>query len=419
MEALFENVSLRFPQKERTDLWIGFKIIYRQLLFLKSPVKKVLTTAYENKALLYESTDKFFDSEPLYVGKHTGEIPKFYFSKEQSILYLTLFQRVFALFLMLFSLPFLVMSVFSKKKLAWAMLISQLFEIASVSSFIHKNRVDRLYDFVNYEIDSNLLYLFLKQKFNPITHYKIPSPNSLKNHNHILFCDVLALSTHYQIEELDELVFIYYQKIEKWHPEYALNYIHHYKNPSLKKEPKYGIGFYSHGSWIRKQNGDADIENDILYEEELALAYLNRIKQNTLNTQNICIFLHPHEKKAQNIKKAKQYYKDKLSAFTDADIFFYQNNTALAFDTVNVGVGCLSSIVFERLFAGFKTIVCISENDKSLLKKTALHNIRAYSYFSFEKCFQSSLHCSHVEFFKRYNLEKYHHTSYPELKEVC
>ena len=87
------------------------------------------------------------------------------------------------------------------------------------------------------------------------------------------------------------------------------------------------------------------LKNEILVLEEL---------RNIVDEFKVVINLHPREYINKMLKKRHIYYKNILGD----NISFNDNSPSNKyFDNYNIGVGWYSTILSERIFAGFKTIL--------------------------------------------------------------
>ena len=279
--------------------------------------------------------------------------------------------------------------------------IDQWVEAASLIRYVRQFKIRYVYFYCPYESDCNALYLLLKREGVEVN--KIPSPNLLAAHNQELLADILTLTSPYQLDETEHYKStIKVRSISKWLPEQFAAYADTYQH-SRQQPERSTIGYYSHASWIRSNMGDkgselGDVEAEFQFIEALSV-FLKKHPQFRCR-----IFLHPKEKK--DINAAKQYYDAK---FSEGKYEFSDLNRpgAQQFDSVDIGVGAISTILFERLFMGCKTIFYPVGISIFPLKSSAMNGVCPVSYDQLETLILQSADETTSDFFRRRGLNKY------------
>lgn len=173
-------------------------------------------------------------------------------------------------------------------------------------------------------------------------------------HHTQLLSDTLVLTSPYQEDELSLFAqTIRIKTVERWVPEIFLTYGHRYDNwiPTQKGT----VGYYSHGTWLRMEqqhgaSGEGDLDAEIRLLPVLA-EILKKHKQ-----FQVLIFLHPKEKKYQPQEKVRNYY-GRIFAGINFSFADESLSSTMQFEKAEIGIGAISTILFERIFTGYKTIM--------------------------------------------------------------
>lgn len=347
---LFSKRTFRLADSSYRDYFIGFRVLKSILLSVLKAKRRKIKNA---PILIIESSTKFEKSDIDYICWQKNYNPNdiVFLAKENAVHYSPKFPSLF--FLALLSIIVLPFTMLSKYRVQWALILVEYIEILAAYKFVVHGKIKKIHWFSVSEKDSNLAYLILKGESREII--KHPSSGALTAHNKNIMSDVLALSSNYQVDEynlkLRKSVFI--NEIEMWDPEGALQYHHLYAEKKLDSVFEYKYGFYSHGGWHRKENHKTQGLFSSLESEEKCLDILHDFfKKNS--HEKIIIFLHPNEK--QNLQKTRLYY---YKWFDPQQIKFYTEDkpSSNVFLMAEVGIGAYSTILFERDYYNFKTLV--------------------------------------------------------------
>lgn len=300
--------------------------------------------------------------------------------------------------------PFLcVWSLFSRNPQNIALLYDEWNEAIGLMQIVKKFQLRYMYFYCPYELDANAIYLLMKKR--GIYVNKIPSPNLLSIHNQEILTDALTLTSPCQSDELPGFRnTAMYSEIIKWLPEQFASYADVYRNARTKPAP-FSIGFYSHGSWMRKKQGVKSVDvGDISAELELITVFGNILRRNP--QLNCTVFLHPKEKKAEHFEATQDYYDE---AFGKGNYVFAETGKpgVTLFDTVDIGVGALSTILFERLFLGCKTIFYPKGIAVFPIPGSAVERICPVSENELETLILQSSKQTLPDFLRQHGLEKY------------
>lgn len=409
MRSLLENVSYRLPANAAKDPLIGPKVFGRCEAPLKSTNPSYSVISRGGNSAIIEMTMKFEDLEVEYVQRQTKQKVGLYIDKSAIVNQIEGGAGQLNLGrLTAFAIPLFFRCLFSRRRANRAMTIRYILELTALLQVLQKYKITRVYDFAPYEVDSNLMYLLLKKE--GIQHIKLPSPGPLKTHNHMLLADKMILSSQYQFEEVETLPEVKVKTIEKWVPEYAFTYIDQYAKEPQTTELK-TIGFYSHGGWLRREEGHADDGLNIPEAEEALLTDLAQfVKKNP--DYRVKVFAHPREKTEENFEQAKAFYK---GFFGEREITFSDANkkTSASFADSDIGLAAFSTILYERMFCGFKTLIGNYGFAEFPMEGSTLQSICFDSYDKLEKLIQGASDQSADDFFTENELQGYRYFEYP------
>ncbi len=289
----------------------------------------------------------------------------------------------------------------------FAFLLREIVENYCLFKQLKSLKVKMLYDFSNYEVDSNVMYLLCKE--NGIAVYKIPSPGPLINHNSILLTDYLIVSSGYHLEELQDLEDIKYKKLIKAMPEMSPLFFSIYKNNNDKAD-KHSLAYYSHGSWLRLLAKDSDVGlntyNGEIETLKLIGSFLEKFPQFKLT-----IYLHPRERKPELANDTMNFY----SKWLPKDSFNFSmpnEKTTESFTKSNLAIVSLSTILFERLFIGKKTLICSKGLANFPRNGSLLENITFNKQKKLESLVLENYELDDKVFFDKMNLNTYLFTNF-------
>ncbi|MCE2772737.1 MAG: hypothetical protein LW750_04770 [Bacteroidetes bacterium] len=299
--------------------------------------------------LIWDNFNKYKNARLDQIKINNAVIPGKFVSREQAAPRQFIARLAISMILVL-SLPLFIMWILKPANKAVSLLPLELVEWAGLMEVVSRLQVKYVYLFSQYECDTNAMVLWLRKM--GVTVNKIPSPNLLVIHSKNLVTDELTLSSPYQLDELQsDTIRASYRKLNYWLPEQFHLY---YNSYNRRKRVETGtVGYYSHGSWIRKKTGLTDTGvGDVEAEQQLITLIGELLQEGKLD--RVTIFLHPKEKKLPAEELTSHY----RSVFGEGRFTFAPLNipSAQLFDTVDIGVGAISTILFERLFLGCKTI---------------------------------------------------------------
>jgi hypothetical protein len=367
---------------------------------------QVFRLSSEDKSAVFDANESSREKREEYLN-YFGAKPAYFISRNQLCGSLTGAHRVIhVLFISLFVLPLIPFSL-SRRRVNYALLLTEMVEWVNLYYVLKTNRITQLYHFCIYEKDSNFLAYWLQKK--EISVSKIPSEVPLTFANKIVIADELCLCFPYQHEEVKmfhETMFV--NKLSDWLPEMQISYINQYKDKNFEV-PVNRIGYYSGAFWFRvKMNhsiadiGSYDVEHHLLQN----IASYLEARPNI----NLLVFLHPHEKKnPAHFEETKQYYRTvfgeellKRVEFTEANV-----RSTDCFHLINIGLSVFSTIVFERLSLGFKTLLAPMEKTDFPLENSPFRNICCYTKEQLFSKLDENLKYNKEEFFCNNKIDYY------------
>tara|TARA_B110001452_G_C15214402_1_gene421195 strand:- start:205 stop:1539 length:1335 start_codon:yes stop_codon:yes gene_type:complete len=401
---LINKFSYRIPKINNYDRLIFLREIRYIILSLFTIKKSDFIYNKNGDSIILEGGTSLVDKEKHYVNYHHKDTVLHSYVSKDNIMsknLSTLFDKFAIIFILFLFSPYLIIfTFFSSKRAKISLLVREIIEVVLLIKYLIKFKIIVVYDFIPYEKDSNFLaYCLVLFK---IKIYKIPSLGPLNTHNNIIVSDKLIISSEYHNEETKVLKkFLFVQDFEKWLPENCLDYLPHYvKNLSFNNHCK--IGYYSHACWLRNRDGNSYSSLFSFDDEIELLEILNEYCK--LKDSEIVVFPHPKELLEKNKVSAKDFYSQYLGSNFK---FFDSGTTALNFEKVDIAVSTYSTVTFERLFMGFKSLFYTKSINEFPLPSASLNNICASSKEIFLEKLDVFLNYSRKEYFESNNLNSY------------
>ena len=403
-QQLINKFSYRIPKINNFDRFIFLREIRYVILSLFTNKKSYFKYDEKGDSIILEGGNSFIEKEKIYVNYHHKDIVLHSYVSKDNIVSKNLstnLDKLTILFIFfLFSPVLLIVTFFSSKRAKISLMARELIEVILLIKYLIKFQISTVYDFIPYEKDSNFLaYCLVVFK---IKIYKIPSLGPLKTHNNIIIGDKLIISSEYHNEEIKILNKNYFfQDFEKWLPENCLDYLPYYiKN--LSSENHSNIGYYSHASWLRNRDGNSESTLFSYSDEIELLEILNEYCKK--KDKEIIVFPHPKELLEKNRFFSEEFYNKYLG---NNFKFFDSGTTALNFDKVDIAVSTYSTVTFERLFMGYKSLFYTKSLNDFPSTGSVLNNICAGSEEIFLKKIDIFLSYSRKEYFESNNLNNY------------
>jgi hypothetical protein len=407
-KCLRENSSYRLDISSETDRMLGFREVKRVWARWNSPKKGFDWIEKGSSVALLSSNAANKDMILDYVQRSSSKTIGLWIAKDDLCggpNFSTAEFMQFWFTALLWSFKIVFSPSFRSNR---GLMIREMYENAILIEELRSRAIKHIYHFVPYEKDSNVLSLLLRQIGVRCTF--IPSAGPISKHNHTMIADEIVLVTPYQIEEYERKwkESIRCEKILRWIPERAFTYIDLYRNRSFHFKDKV-IGYYSHGSWIRLKHKHQSAEA-ATKKEEWILGLIKKYLESHSEVRLI-LFPHPRERQSEVLEETKAYYTALLG--TDrVEISSNTKSSAESFDLVDLAVAAYSSIVYERLFCGFKMIIGSPDKSGFPMENSSLSQIVFYNYEAMEIFIDDAFGMPNEVFFKQYGIDGFHYTNY-------
>jgi hypothetical protein len=309
-----------------------------------------------------------------------------------------------SLFLFIVSIYFQLFENNSKKKAQLALFLLEMVEWIKITTYCSKLRTRNFLFFCAYEKDANFISYLLMNEFHFSVQF-VPSPNPLGNFYKKVVCSIFTYTAPYQKYQYEELK-------ENWYVKEFVNWpiFNHQHLKQLVPTFNYvtiknTVGFMSSGNWLREELGEKELGLGEREAEKQLMASLKEFIEKN-NEVSLIIFLHPFEKRTlERIERSVAFYKNLFGDhFKLGDL---KKSTIQQLDTVDVGVGVYSGVLFERLFVGFKTMFGLFNMPYNYFSDDRLLNISAYSIIDFNQKLQELIHLKNEEYIQKFNLQEY------------
>lgn len=402
-QCLIHGTSFQLTSDASMDRWIGFRELARANRRW-SVHQKGFKKNGDSKSLLCLGAMGASPAVIDYIKYSSSEEVGFVFSRDE----ITAWERepiLTRITFLIFSLNIAWRCFFSSKRTNLALLI----RAAQINYFLIKKveqlKVESVYNFVPFEIDSNFQSLLLRSYGVKVTF--IPSSGPLGTWNQTMICDKVVFSTPYHDEE--RIVFantMRFDTVLRWGPEKAYGYIHRYLENRPLASPK-TIGFYSHGSWLRLRLGHVQTKMNLAGAEDqcalLIKAFLEKRPEYSL-----IVFAHPREKSDANWEETQRHFNQLFKGYNWK---FADKNlpSSHAFEAADIGISTFSTIVYERLYAGYKTLICNYGINNFPMENSTLNSI---TFDTIEQLVHQAEKCSVIseeKYFEEKDLRGYRH----------
>jgi hypothetical protein len=387
--------TYKFPAKAHLDKLLVLKY-YVKIIFFEIKVNNVSNSHKVIVDVGFASVQNRKD----FIACFTGEVINEHIGLSALRSFPSFFQKLSYLILTLpLALVLFIASLFSNKKINYALLLESIVINENLIEVVENTNT--VYFFCIFELESNFYAYSLINSGKKVIKVSADVPLTMWNRN--IIASSLVLCCAYQLEEvkafsstmeIDELLF--------WGPEKYHEFKELYSSQVQNKNSN-SIGFYSSASWVRRADGDFEASN--LFEHEEAIyKVLNRLLDLD-QALELTVFLHPREKRGEYAKKSLEHYGDifKGNRFKIADVTIPSANS---FNLVDLAVSVGSTLIYERLYCGFKSVFYQDENEVPI-KGSTLSNIWVKNEEAFLKKMKTSLAMSTEEFFKENKIMHY------------
>lgn len=339
--------SFRFSKKSGSKKLRFFVSVLKQVLYEK---KLPIVTSSGVTALIFDGKDSSRQLRLKYVETFFDKTNPVFLARESLIQNLGKLERVLCILNVLSLIPMLVLLKHKRQNFFYENLVylfKEYTEWYSLNKTLDLNNFGEVYFYSPFEIDANFITkLMLKKNIEVL---KFPSPGPLFGHNKNTLCSTLVISNAYHQEEIElNKVVVEAKNIIARPPEYWGNY----KQQRDQEMPqKYQLAYYSTATAVRKKKFSTDsyVGNEKT-EKELLIQLAKLCSQKSIP---LVVFLHPKEK-SEPIDQIEFYYKSIVG--NQVELILETSNTIENFKAVNVAVGTYSTVLFDRLYCGYKTL---------------------------------------------------------------
>lgn len=395
--------TFRFPEKTNRNFFAPVTI-YRLLLSRLINRQKGIRVFTQGREAIYDIHLRESEFRQEYVRHFLPNGVALAISKEQLIASASGLEKLNMTVFAIPALPFLLlMAVFSKNRLSAPLTLIEIFELYCLHSRIKQYKIKKLHWFCIYERDANIGALLLKRSGVYVN--KIPSEVPLVFANKIIIANELSFCFGYQKEEFDtfrQTMFV--ERTNQWAPEQFFQSLNSLKLQASGGDKGFGkIAFFSSGNWLRAMLGHTDLGSNDKENEELILNTLLRF---TETGTDLIIFLHPLEKRVQHAELTKRYY-EPILAKPNVKLANPEKTSVENFHLADTGVAQYSTLMFERLCLGYKTILAPWGHPQFPLKNSSMENCCAFNEQQLIDKLKMALGQTNNEFFESNNLQKY------------
>ena len=399
---LFYKLSFRNSMKSKNDFFFSLRCLKRMWFRILHTNNSFLELS-ESGSTIVDAHSGNRDLRIKYVEHFTKKKVRMFIAKNELPFGFSVLHKTFFMFILIFFSPMVILlSLFDKQKQRWPMIFNELFEYICLAWLLKNKKIKELHYFCIYEKDANIVaWLLMRQN---IYVNKIPSEVPLYFFNKVIVASELSFCFAYQQEEFIEYQqTMFVDKTNLWAPEQILKAPQRFLSKN-KINPQYDIGFFSSGNWLRSKLGDIDLGYNDKENEELVLkALITYVKNNNLKLR---LFIHPLEKKLINKAVTQAYYYEFLQN-TNVSIADYKIPSIDGFDEINIGVSLYSTLMFERIYLGFKTIIAPFGYDQFPIKQSSLKNICVTHINELFDKLDSNLNLNTQDFFQKNQISKY------------
>jgi len=361
------SLSFRYSENQKHSFVFFYKTFVKSLLLKKTDFNTAFTKYSDGGVYFYDNTpgevigEFWQDYEKMHLA-HIGYFSKVtvngavwknrllgYFNVSDKIA-----QVIFLFLLSIFLTPF---AIINKSRASIGLMFFEFVEMVNLLKIVKKNKIDTLFYYSIYEKDSDICAIALQKA--GVFVIKVSSSTPLKFWNQIIIADKLVVNTFQQLEETK--VFkntILAKEIEFWGPDETVSVFGRYTKDMYEMN-KNAIGYYSSASYVRALEKDLGIYNTSS-GESVTMTYLAEYIK-THPGIRLVVFPHPREKNEKYRQQMIEYYKryfDGLNYTLMLDV----RPSAYYFEEVNVGIAFYSSVIFERLYYGFKSMLFMPES---------------------------------------------------------
>ncbi|MES2762465.1 MAG: hypothetical protein V4677_09660 [Bacteroidota bacterium] len=319
--------------------------------------------------------------------------------------HISLFEKIaVTLFLIFTGIWFQVFKNRSKNKTQLALFLVEIVEWLKIFTYCRKLKSKNFLFFCAYEKDANFISYFLMNKLHLSVQF-IPSSNPLSNFYKKVVCTTFTFTAPYQKHQYELLKKNWYVKNFVSWPIFNHQQLKELRPNFNYSTTKNTVGFMSSGNWLREELGEKELGLGEREAEKKLMACLKKFIESNQDV-SLTVFLHPYEKRTPDrVQRSMAFYQDMFGdKFKFGDL---KKATIQQLDLVDVGIAVYSSVLFERLFVGFKTMFGLFNMPYNYFSDDRLLNISAYSESDFNQKLSELISLSNEEYIEKFNLQEY------------
>lgn len=257
-----------------------------------------------------------------------------------------------------------------------------------------------IYLFRIYRIETPFVAAFLRER--GITINLVASSSPLSFHNRILIGNSLKICHPYQIDEFEHYRALgACEHCELWAPETFYELQPYYQHRPIEENPGV-IGVYTQGFRLRDELGTLHPDfavGAVRREDEL----LDIVTEYATNHPHVQFVVFPHPLERRHFKASGQYHFPQLAELPNVKIdFSTESNSTKQFDRVGLGLTVLSSIGFERISLGFRTLFYVADLEVNWEIQSTYHKIFFTTRDTLLTALDENRTLTHCEFMARY-----------------
>lgn len=403
-QTLLFDSTFDLPNSAKSDYLIGLKMMFRTIVWVHSPTNSPKKLDNWGRIIAIDGVEQAHKSNREFC--MANQIKPF----DVGIDYQKLFQNASTtsklrgyFICLLLSLWIVPVSIFLRNRANLALIIRYGVQIDFIGSLIYKHEISKVYDFAAYSNASNWTTLVFNKLGARV--FKIPSIVPLAAHLSNIVADEIAISTPYHRDEyeyfkLQETVSIVKHTLPK-HSDYLDKY--RSERPKAKKNI---IGYYSHASWLRASHDHGESQFGLPHFERTLLSCLSNIIDSDSQLE-LFVFTHPRERHTSVIENTRNYYHSIIGSNERVKIYTGQEKSSLIFEQADVGVGTMSSVLFERLLCGYKTLFYTEGMQGFPVPNSSISSVCADNYSTLKALIEWSVKLDEVDFFAKKRLNNY------------
>jgi hypothetical protein len=409
-DTLNNNISYALQADAKKDILVVLRQ-YKRLI--AESFKKVEFKKPDSKIAIFDSLTRFFETRSAYLHA-CGVNGDFHDLAKDNVMALAPVPfKLLLILVMTISLPFIFLTnIFKKDKSKNGIKVTQFGECAALLHYCNKNGIKKVFYFTIFEPDSNICSYLLDKTGVECGFITSEVPLRFGNMkmvaNEINFCFGYQLD-EYEIYKKDIIA----EKLNLFMPETVHETASFYTKENNFSTPPNTIGFISSGMWLRKVLGDMDSGLNELENENKILSWLlEYVSQNPDKT--LIIYLHPLEKNKIHLEMTMDHYKmlfkNGKPNFAPFDI-----PSARSFNNADVAVALYSTLIYERIFMGFKSIITPLEIQDFPVENSSLHKSSAKSKEELFDKLTLFLKFTPQEYIEHIGFEKRYYKNFPQL----